>query len=262
MRYIILFFILIICSSSFSIVNDSIESTIIKALSEAEDSVNIYTELLSSKEITDKLNALSLSGVNVQIILPGSSLKKSFSLHWKLDEKICLCTINDSMYRKPDFIIIDNAKALTGSFSLQPEKYNGKCFLFRHDSKDGLKQMHTLFNSLLSQSEFYDLRIQKITIEEFGVAPELNVGKFCIVSGMVSEIRNSKDMKTYFIKFANDKTDFTIVIFKSVSDALFKADINPLYWKGKYMSFRGLIINHEKYGYEILLNSIEDVIEL
>lgn len=261
MKFFIPLFIMFLTASSIFIVNDNVENLLLKVLSEADDSVFIYTELLSSEKITDELNRLSKAGVDVQLILPANSLKKSFSLHWQLDEKIGLCTINDSMYRKPDFIIIDNSKALIGSFSLQPEKYNRNSYFINDQRKDVILQMHSAFSALLNHSQFFDFRIQKLTIEEFGVAPELNVGKFCILSGKVSEVRTSKDKKTYFIKFANDRTDFTIVIFKSVSDALFKSDINPLYWKNKYMKFRGLVINHEKYGYEILLNTIEDIIE-
>lgn len=243
--------------SGSKITDENIENYLCSSIKSAKHSLLIYTHLLSSENILEILNSKA-EKTEIKIILPKSSTEKSYSVHWTLSENIILMTLPDSLASGPDFIVIDSSEALLGHFYLQPEKYNKDDFCIQMQKSD-IKDIISRFRHMETKADITESGLLKMSIEDFNKSPDEYTGRFCEIGGIVRDVRVSKDKKTYFIDFENDKTGFTIVIFESVSKQLLESNINPLYWKGKYKYFKGLIINHEKYGYEIILNSLFNV---
>lgn len=80
-----------------------------------------------------------------------------------------------------------------------------------------------------------------------------NAGKTAKVQGKVYNVYHSKRSDTYFLNFGPKKEDFTGVIFRSALKRFRDQEIDPQKYEGKTVALTGEVIDHPKYGLEIIV---------
>jgi len=257
----VLLLIPILISSRILLNNETDIFTCIKQdAMNAENSVIISTNSISSSKLSSFIGDLQKKAVSVYILTQKQSLYENLKRSDLLLAQGCsLSYLQETSSNLPEFIIIDGISAYIGNYSLGSQ--NNSIWSFLYSTADGkeLSSIKNAYAQMKLKSTPYTAVKDTITFVELKENPDKYKDLWVTVKGRAEDIYTSKKGTTYFIKFEKSKKTVTIVIFNEVLKELKAKNIVPLYYLNKDISVSGKLINHSKYGWEIILESSSDI---
>ncbi|MFO8061412.1 MAG: hypothetical protein R6U31_00630 [bacterium] len=228
------------------------------------DSDGIYSLITSpytnavyiSPIISSQTAADNIIDNNSTLIVPVSSFQKSYSRHCSIIEAGCsVYALDDSL---PFSVIISPGQVLLGSFELSDRKYLGNCFLFHSDESDVINSFLVIADSLKSRAmPVKDLG--SVAREDVHSAPGQFVNKMITLRGTIDNIREISGSQMFLLNMQDPVNPVTIVIFNDIAENIIASGINPQYFLNREISVKGVFIDHPRYGYEIILNSPDNI---
>ncbi|MDD3803170.1 MAG: exodeoxyribonuclease VII large subunit [bacterium] len=233
--------------------SDKILSLVRETIENSTESIFVLTETVSHKDLADLLSKKSMEKVKVELILASSSFDKSYSRHKALlSSGALIFSLQSKNSIRSTHILSDGKILVSGSFPFSDEKYFGRDFCIKTERKESVDNFLDYFLKLKSKCKIYEQVSETLLFDS--IAPRLNdfTNKELFIRGIVSDVTKSPKSETYFLKLKKNKAVMTIVFFESFVKQLEKKSVNPMYFKGKEILINGLLIKHEKYGFEIL----------
>ncbi len=235
----------------------AIETQIDKAKQEIDVAVYAFT---SDRLALDLVKAKE-KGVKVLVLLDGKFAENEFSKDEFLAEKgiELRLAIRDTGLMHNKFCIIDSKVIITGSYNWtkSAEYRNDENLLIFPNAPRLAKRYKKRFNEMWSKAkpktEIIKLPLSLMATDLDGLRK--NAGRVLIVKGRVYRVYHSRRSDTYFLNFGPTKESFTCVIFKRVAREFLRKGINPLSFNNKFVKIKGRVIDHPKYGLEIILES-------
>ncbi len=89
-----------------------------------------------------------------------------------------------------------------------------------------------------------------------------HVGQYATVQGKVLTVDISRTGTTYLLRLTNRKNGFTVVIFPPLASIFKKANIDLKSYAGRTVRVTGNIKYYEQYGYEIILDKMDNLKEV
>lgn len=248
------------------------ESAIINEIEKSRDEVNVAMYIFTNRRIAQALVKAKERGVKVKVLLDQVNLENEFSkamyLHNNgISVKIDKSHSEDEGIMHNKFAIYDNNRITTGSFNwtASAEYKNDENLLVIRD-KNIAKIYKEKFDKLWERKGAipFSEAITSLKVKEVLSAKDLeslrkNAGKWSRVRGVVENVGYSARSNTYFLNFGPRGKSFTVVIFDRVVKEFEKRRKNIENFEEKLVEVEGKIIDHPKYGLEILLRSPEDI---
>ena len=249
------------------------QSAIINRFETARSEIDVAMYIFSNQDLADALVAVHQRGVNVKVLLDGSQDERAFSLGRFLHEKGINLRVDRSHMLFPGksqgimhnkFAIIDSVTVITGSYNWTQaaEIQNDENLLILNNSPEVVVRYKGKFDELWERGVSYDVRQlpSPIVVSASDLqALRKNRGENAYVQGVVHDVYFSARSGTYFINFGPDRSSFTGVIFKSAANTFAGKNIDPRTYEKKNIEVFGKIIDHPKYGLEII---IEDPVQV
>jgi hypothetical protein len=237
-----------------------IRKAVMNDISNANKSVLILTDIVSDSDIADSIIKSKEAGIEVTVIVNSSSLDKNYSLHKMLfNSGVKLLSFNSDYSLNNTIIITDEKNILIGSFPLSLEKYFHNDFCVRVSDRESADSCISRFRAFESKSEAYSLVADTLEFDDIAGKMKDYANKEVFINGYVSDVSKSGKSNTYFLKMKKGKNVLTIVFFDSFVKALEKKSVSPMYFKNKDILINGLLINHEKYGFEIIPSDVSQI---
>lgn len=252
---------------------DAIQRAIINKLETAKTEMNVAMYVFSNQELADALISVHRRGVNVRVLLDGSEDEKYYSqgrylfdhgVKVRVDRSHMLSAGTSQGIMHNKFAIIDNNMVITGSYNWTnaAEVQNDENVLILNNAKDISHRYKAQFERLWNRGVSYD--VKQLPAPLIFSATDLkklkeHANNKAYVQGNVHDVYFSERSGTYFLHFGPDRTSFTGVIFKSAAEKFAERGINPKEYERKKVELYGKIIDHPKYGLEII---IEDPIQI
>jgi len=255
--------------------NGGVQQAVAKRIDEAQESIDVAMYAFTNRELAWALVKAQQKGIDVRVLLDGK-----FSSSCKYCKKRFLCRRNVEvrLYRSPlkgegaggimhhKFAIVDHRILILGS-------YNWTASAERRNCENLL--IITQFPELIEtfQKEF-DRLWQKGQVAEHELVPEAvitatdlrdlrkYVGRFVAVEGEVKKVGYSERSNTYFLRFDVVRPCFTAVIFSSAVKRFQAEGKEPRGYEAKRVKISGRLIEHPKYGLEIIVEDPTQVQEI
>lgn len=240
----------------------AIETQIDKAKQEIDVAMYAFTNDRLALDLTKAKDR----GVRVLVVLDGGFAENELSKDEFLAEKgINLrLVIRDTGLMHNKFCIIDSKVLITGSYNWtkSAENRNDENLLVFPNAPRLVKRYKKRFDKIWKKakpkSKIIKLPPLSLMATDLKGLRE-NAGKEVIVKGRVYRVYHSRRSDTYFLDFGPTRESFTCVIFKRVAKRFLKEGINPLSFNNKFVKIRGKVIDHPKYGLEIILESSDEI---
>ena len=209
-----------------------------------------------SPVVSSQIVANNIIDNNSTLIVPLSSFQKSYSRHCSIIEAGCsVYALEDSL---PFSVIISPGQVLLGSFELSDKKYIRNCFLLHSENRDMISSFSIIADSLQTRA---------MAVEDLGAVRRKDIhrtpGKFVnsmiTLRGTVDNIREISGSQMFLLNMQDPVNPVTIVIFNDIAESIIASGINPQYFLNSEISVKGVFIDHPRYGYEIILNSPDNI---
>ena len=250
-----------------------VQKAIIENLDSARTEIDVAMYVFSNQELADALISAQRRGVHVRVLLDGSEDEHYYSKGRYLSDHAVKIRVDRSHMLFPGesqgimhnkFALIDNRIVITGSYNWTntAEAQNDENILILRDAENLANRYKANFEKLWARSVSYDVKELPaplvLSANDFK-ALRKNADKQAYVQGVVYDVYYSERSGTYFINFGPDRSAFTGVIFKSAAVKFSERGINPKEYEKKDIEVYGKIIDHPKYGLEII---IEDPVQI
>lgn len=242
-------------------------------LAAARTQIDVAVYILSNQELANALIAAHQKGVRVRVLLDGSQDESVYSqgkylynngVTVRVDRTHMLFPGQTQGIMHNKFAIIDTETIITGSYNWtsSAETHNDENLLILTDAPDLARRYRAQFEKLWARGVSYD--VKQLPAPVVISAADLNglrenAGKKAYVQGLVHDVYHSERSGTYFLHFGPDRSSFTGVIFRSAAEKFAARRIDPRGYEGKGVELYGKIIDHPKYGLEII---IEDPVQI
>jgi hypothetical protein len=241
--------------------NGGARDAILKEIGSADSTIDVAMYILTDRELSKALLSAQERGVNVRILLDGKSAEEiEYSKHHFLSERKVAVKLDNThksygdkyegiMHNK--FAIIDNKVLITGSYNWthSAEELNNENILIIKEDEELIGKYAYEFTKLWNRSEIvvepqnidpYDLKMLKN-----------NVGKWVIISGKPTNWNFSRSGHL-FIDFGRGKDLLTFILWKEGVEKLKEKGFNFEGLNDTDVELKGKLIDHEKYGIEII----------
>ncbi|MCD6353370.1 MAG: DUF1669 domain-containing protein [Proteobacteria bacterium] len=251
----------------------NIQSLIIEKIDSAQKKIDVAMFAFTSKKLAWALIRANNRGVKTRVILDGGFIENEYSQHGVLYDRGVEVKIDrdhrpvsgvgksyGKMHNK--FAVIDGKTVITGSYNwtASAEERNEENILIfscsYHTAKSYEKEFNKIWGTgiLLSES-----RLKK-NLSDFPVISasdidsiKKNAKKIVKVCGTVYSVYHSKGSNTYFLHLGSGSSSFNAVIFSSSAEKFLQMGLDPYNYQGKRVELFGRIIDHPKYGLEMIL---------
>jgi len=258
--FILFLFFIFTYSESIIFSPKEIRKKIKSEVSKAKESILILTEVFSDKDLADSIISKKEKGTQVTVIVNSSSLNKIYSVHKILyNNGIEILSYSSEYTIKNTIIISDNKILFMGTFPISPEKYFHDDFCLITQNRESIDSAFFHFNSVKAKSKKYSVIIDTIFFDEISDKMVDYSNKEVFIRGYVSDVSKSSKSNTYFLKLKKGKNVMTIVFFNDFVKALEKKSVSPMYFMHKEILINGILINHEKYGFEIIPSDVSQI---
>ena len=250
-----------------------VQKAIIERLDSARIDIDVAVYIFSNQELADALISAHRRGVKVRVLLDGSEDEHHYSkgrylydqgVGVRVDRSHMLFPGESQGIMHNKFTVIDSNSVITGSYNWTngAEINNDENILIIHDAGHVARRYKAQFEKLWDRGVPYD--IKELTAPLVISAIDLrilriNADKKAYFQGIVHDVYFSKRSGTYFLNFGPDRNAFTGVIFKSAAEKFAHKGIDPNEYEEKEIELYGRIIDHPKYGLEII---IEDPVQI
>jgi hypothetical protein len=253
-----------------------IQKALIEELGSARSEIDVAVYIFSSQELAEALISAHRRGVKVRVVLDGSEDEHYFSKGRYLFDNSVYVRVDRSHVIFPSetqgimhnkFVLIDNSTIITGSYNWTnaAEVMNDENILIIHDAGEVARAYANQFERLWERSIPYDVKELPaplvISATDLRTLRE-KAGRKAYVQGRVHKVYFSERSGTYFLNFGPDRSSFTGIIFKSAADEFTKREIDPNDYEEKKIEIYGKIIDHPKYGLEIIIENPVQIREL
>lgn len=258
-----LFFLVIpLLSQERLLVNSEadISSDVALNLKSSSSSVKISSNLISSLKLLPLVQELCGRGINVSIVTLKSSLYENLKRADAL--KSAGCRINyleDDGRPLPELIIIDSSSAYFGGWSIGSPVNSIWSAVYFTSQPSEVKSALTAFLQMSEKGSMYTSVKDTVSYDELIADLDKYRDVWITVTGTAEDVYSSKNGKSYFIKFKKAKKAMTVVLFSEIVQSLKSENIVPLYFLNKSIAVSGKLIRHDKYGWEIILESSGDI---
>ncbi len=248
------------------------EDAVIGEIVSAKREIDVAMYSFTNRRIAQALIDAKQRGVRVRVLVESGSLEDPFSKAKFLysngiDVKVYSSKEGGILHHK--FAIYDGKRVTTGSFNWTSfaEHRNAEDLVLvksKSIAQKYKKRFETLWQSKNTHefTEEISLSIQSPIDAKDLFTLKKNSGKWRVVRGVVETVGYSKRSDTYFLNFGERGRCFTVVIFKKVVNRFRKLGIDIKKYEGKLVEVEGKIIDHPKYGLEIILDSPENIREV
>ena len=254
---------------------------ILRRIENAGQRIDVAMYAFTSRELAWALAKARERGVLVRVLLDGEFIQNEYSkdkflTNRGVEVRVEMSHLTQSgdfqglMHNK--FAIIDEKTAITGSYNWTAsaqEQSEENLLIFPESAR--LARLYTeQFEKLWGRGALSEAK----PAEETPAASEgpvllasdlkglrNNAGKFARVQGVVYRVGHSERSDTYFLNFGPGRSSFTGVIFKSALERFREEKIDPKNYEGRRIELSGKVIDHPKYGLEIVIED-PDQIEL
>lgn len=257
-----LFFIISILISNFLFSTqigfdyDNFKDSFTKLVQSSYQDITIVTKDFTDKTFLEILK--ENTKIRKLIILSKSSITKKYSLKDHLAIFVdTILFVEDSLL---DFTIIFNSSKnfIVCNKPIQPKKYSKNLFFIESFDSLMFKKVFEKFLNIKKYAFQIDSLQDTIDFIELKKNYKKYENLWLKIKASVEDVYKSKKSDTYFLKLKGDK-NFTIVIFENLSKQFLKKNINIFYFKNKKIYFEGLLKYDKKYGYEIILDRVENI---
>ena len=244
------------------------QEAILDKLETAKTEIDVAMYILSNQELADALIAAQRRGSLVRVLLDGSEDEHLFSrgkylynsgVHVRIDRSHMLSPDETQGIMHNKFAIIDDTTIITGSYNWTnaAEIHNDENVLILNNAKDIAHRYKAQFERLWDRGVSYD--VKQLPAPLVIAATDLKTlreqaNKKAYVQGVVHDVYFSERSGTYFLHFGPERSSFTGVIFKSSAEKFAERGNNPKEYEGKPVELYGKIIDHPKYGLEIIID--------
>jgi phosphatidylserine/phosphatidylglycerophosphate/cardiolipin synthase-like enzyme len=248
--------------------NGGAHDAILKELKEAKSTIDVAMYILTDRELSKALIMAKDRGVNVRILLDSKSAEEiGYSKHHFLSEKQVAVKLDNThksygdkhegiMHNK--FAIIDNKVLITGSYNWthSAEELNDENLLIIKESKTLIRKFCEEFTKLWNRSEIVEkpLKLDPYDLKEL----KNNVEKWAIISGKPTSWNVSRSGHL-FLDFGTGKDQFTFVLWKEGVEKLKEEGFNFEDLNDSEIEIKGKLIDHKKYGLEIITSDPEAI---
>jgi len=235
-------------------------SEALDAIKNSKHSIILLTEVASGAKFIDAIAEKLGDGVEAKIVLSSQSLDKNYSLHRTLlDCGADVFSLKTKVRINSTLLITDGNSLIAGSFPVSDEKYFGYDFCIRTADSSLIDSAKRYVEKLIKKSEKYERITDTLAFEDIASKLKDYAGKEIYLTGRVNEVTKSKKSETYFLKLSSGKNSMTIVFFESFVKELKKLNVNPMYFKNRDVLINGTLIDHEKYGFEIIPSDVSRI---
>ena len=248
--------------------NGGARDAILKELENAKKEINVAMYILTDRELSNALISAREKGVKVKVLLDGkSAVEIRYSKHHFLSERNVDVRLDNTRKTYGDkyegimhhkFAIVDNKALITGSYNWthSAEKLNGENLLIIKEDAALIRKFAGEFTNLWNRAD----NLQKpVKLDPYNLKElKKNIEKWVIVSGKPTNWNISRSGHL-FIDFGKGKEQFTFVLWKEGVEELEKEGFNfENLNKGK-IELKGKLIDHKKYGLEIITSDPEAI---
>ena len=249
------------------------QKALIERFEAARSEILVAMYIFTNQELADALIAAHEKDIRVNILLDGSQDERAFSRGRYLHEKGVTVRVDRSHMLFPGesqgimhnkYAIIDSITVITGSYNWTQaaEIQNDENLFIIDNAPDVAVRYVAEFEKLWQRSVSYDVKQlpSPLVIPASDLqALRASAGQKAYVQGVVHDVYFSARSETYFVNFGPDRSSFTGVIFKSAVKKFTEKGINPKAFEKRNVEVYGKIIDHPKYGLEII---IEDPVQV
>lgn len=238
----------------------------------AKETIDVAMYAFTSRTLAWALADAHKRGVEVRVLLDGGFAKNTYSKGVFLHRKGLNVRLDRSHLRasgEPDgrmhhkFALMDHRVVVTGSYNwtASAERRNDEVLLIFADDQELAQTFQAEFERLWDRgTPFQPSLVGKESAGEIPVilATDLaelrkNAGETAKVQGRVHDVYHSQRSDTYFLNFGPEKEDFTGVVFRSAAKRFRDRGIDPQEYEGKTVALTGEVVDHAKYGLEIIV---------
>lgn len=251
----------------------NIQNLIISRIDNAQKKIDVAMFAFTSKELAWALIRANNRGVETRVILDGGFIENEFSRHGFLHDRGVEVKVSlnhepvpgvgksyGKMHNK--FAIIDGKTVITGSYNwtVSAEERNEENLLIFPCSFRLAKIYEKEFDKIWGNGVLLsEVRLKKtfpgfpvISASDIDSLKE-NAKKVVKVCGTVYSIYHSEGSNTYFLHFGPGGSFFTAVIFSTAAEKFLQLGFDPSSYRGKEVELLGRVIDHPKYGLEMIL---------
>jgi len=245
------------------------QGAIIETFEEARSNIIVAMYLFSNVDLADALIAAQKGGIRVRVVVDGSQDQRAYSrgrymyengVSIRVDRSHMITAAESQGIMHNKFAVVDDSTIITGSYNWTQaaEIQNEENLLIIREAPDIARRYMAEFEKLWKQSVSYDVKqlsTPLILQASDKLALRENTGQKAYVQGVVHDVHFSTRSGTFFINFGPDRADFTGVIFESASKKFSKNGIDPKTYEKKNIEVYGKIIDHPRYGLEIIIEN-------
>ncbi|HDI82703.1 hypothetical protein DRQ17_04710 [bacterium] len=247
--------------------NGGCKDAVLKEINSAKRSVQVAVYLLTDREISNALLNAKERGVDVKVVLDGEQADEiSYSKHIYLkkhgvDVRLVYPGKSGKGIMHHKFAVIDKKTLLTGSFNWTPtaDRYNHENLLVIKKNKKLLKKFLAEFKRLYKKGVPVEIETKVVNGNNTREVKDY-VGRTVYVKGKVYNWHISRK-GNLFIDFGKTRKSFTFVMWSEGVKELKKRGFPFEKLDNGYVKVYGKIIDHPKYGLEILTDD-PDAIEI
>ncbi len=271
---------LLFCTSTFSSPQIKVyfsphggaQEAIAERIDKTQESIDVAMYAFTNRELAWALVRAQQKGIKVRVLLDSDF---SSSCDYSKEHFLSQHDVELRVYRSRlkgenaggrmhhKFAIVDQRILIFGSYNwtASAEKRNCENLLIVTQSPKLIKTFQQNFNRLWQRGEASG---EELIPEAVISATDLRglrnyIDRFVAVEGEVKKVGYSERSNTYFLNFDVVRPCFTAVIFSSAVERFKAEKKDPRGYQGKKVKISGRLIEHPKYGLEIIL---EDPIQI
>lgn len=255
------------------------QQAILERIEEAAESIDVAMYAFTSRELAWALVRARERGVRVRVLLDGDFVQNEYSKHRFLNNHGVQVRVDMShLTRSGDFqglmhhkfAVVDRQVVITGSYNwtASAQERNEENLLIFPRSVTLARPYSAQFEELWRRGTPLEAKLtekqplpSEVPILQASDPDALraNAGKSVRVRGIVYRVGHSERSNTYFINFGPGRSSFTGVIFRSAVKKFLEHRIDPRDYEGRKVELAGKLIDHPKYGLEIIVEDPKQV---
>lgn len=238
-------------------------NAIIREIQQAERSVSVAMYILTDRELSNALIEANERGKEVHVVMDGTEInEKSYSKHVYLQKNGVPVRLDLSHRSKSSeysgimhhkFAIIDGETVITGSYNWthSAEELNEENLLIINNSGEICKKFKREFDRIWKRAK--SVEIGKVPVLDPYRTDNLKryVNKWVKIRGKPSNWNISKSGHL-FMDFTGKTEEFTFLLWKEGVEKLREEGFDFSVLNYKTVELEGKLIDHEKYGLEIV----------
>ncbi len=255
------FLIISISIQAFFSPGGGARNAIIRELSSARINIDVAMYILTDRELSNALASAERRGVKVRAVMDGSEARKTnYSKHFFLDKKGVDVRLDKThkatkgkypgiMHNK--FAIIDGEVLITGSYNWthSAEVLNDENLLIIKGDKELIQEFEKEFLKIWKRSTSPG---EVLTLDPYNTSElRQHIGEGVVIVGKPSHW-NISGSGHLFLDFGRGKGAFTFLLWKEGVRELKKKGFDFEKLSEDSVELTGILIDHEKYGLEIV----------